>query len=141
MQVYNTAAQRRQNQMFGNQFGNQFGANPFGFGFGAMPAMKSAAASLPAGGSLITENDKEGVSMFKLSIRGGQQGLAYLMLDNGYDYMLAMQDAMDEKKFMLVLTLLSKTPDDNVVQSKNSKGQNLFHILSQNAGSYALEHL
>ena len=78
--------------------------------------------------------------MFKLSIRGGQQGLAYLMLDNGYDLMHAMQDAMDEKKFMLVLTLLSKNPDDHVIQSKNSKGQNLFHILSMNASSCALEH-
>ncbi len=48
---------------------------------------------------------------------------------------------MDEKKFMLVLTLLSKNPDDHVIQSKNSKGQNLFHILSQNAGGCALEHL
>ena len=52
------------------------------------------------------------------------------MLDNGYDLMHAMQDAMDEKKFMLVLTLLSKNPDDHVIQSKNSMGQNLFHILS-----------
>ena len=79
--------------------------------------------------------------MFKMSIRGGQQGLAYLMLDNGYDLMHAMQDAMDEKKFMLVLTLLSKNPDDHIIQSKNAKGQNLFHILSQNAGGCALEHL
>lgn len=37
------------------------------------------------------------------------------MLDNGYEIMLAMQDAMDEKKFLLVLTLLSKNPDDEVV--------------------------
>ena len=59
--------------------------------------------------------------MFKMAIRGGQQGLAQLMLDNNYDYMLAMQDAMDEKKFLLVLTLLAKTPDDSVVQQKNSK--------------------
>jgi predicted nucleotidyltransferase component of viral defense system len=63
------------------------------------------------------------------------------MIDNGYDLMHAMQDAMDEKKFMLVLTLLSKTPDDDVVQSKNKKGQNLFHILSMNASSCAQEHL
>ena len=63
------------------------------------------------------------------------------MLDNSYDYMLAMQDAMDEKKFMLVLTLLSKTPDDAVVQGKNSKQQNLFHILSMNASSCSYEHL
>ena len=79
--------------------------------------------------------------MFKLAIRGGQQGLAYLMLDNAYDLMHAMQDAMDEKKFMLVLTLLSKNPDDHVIQSKNKKGQNLFHILSMNASSCAIEHL
>lgn len=79
--------------------------------------------------------------MFKLSIRGGQQGLAYLMLDNGYDLMHAMQDAMDEKKFMLVLTLLSKNPDDHVIQSKNKKDQNLFHILSMNASSCNEEHL
>jgi hypothetical protein len=60
--------------------------------------------------------------MFKLSIRGGQQGLAYLMLGNGYDLKLAIQDAIDEKKFMFVLTLLSKNPDDKLIQSKNSKG-------------------
>jgi len=29
--------------------------------------------------------------------------------------MRAMQDALDERKFMLILTLLSKTPDDSVV--------------------------
>ncbi len=79
--------------------------------------------------------------MFKLAIRGGQQGLAYLMIDNGYDLMHAMQDAMDEKKFMLVLTLLSKNPDDSVIQSKNKKGQNLFHILSMNAGGCSIDHL
>ncbi len=62
------------------------------------------------------EGEDAGVSMFKAAIRAGQQGLAYLILDNGYDLMLAMQDAMDEKKFMLVLTLLSKNPDDEIVQ-------------------------
>jgi hypothetical protein len=35
-----------------------------------------------------------------------------MILDNGYDYMLAMQDAMDETKFQLVITLLSKTAED-----------------------------
>lgn len=38
------------------------------------------------------------------------------MLDNSYDLMHAMQDALDEKKFMLVLTLLSKNPNDEVIQ-------------------------
>jgi len=63
------------------------------------------------------------------------------MLDNGYDLMLAMQDAMDEKKFMLVLTLLSKNPNDEVIQQKNKKNQNLFHILAMNAASCSIDHL
>lgn len=44
--------------------------------------------------------------MFRLAIRQGQLGLAYLMLDQGYSLMLAMQDALDEKKFQLVITLI-----------------------------------
>lgn len=79
--------------------------------------------------------------MFKLAIRGGQQGLAYLMLDNSYSMMEAMQDAMDEAKFQLVLTLLSKNPDDQVVQSVNKKGQNLMHILCMNCSKCNYEHL
>ena len=79
--------------------------------------------------------------MFKVAIRAGQQGLAYLILDKKYDLMLAMQDAMDEKKFMLVLTLMSKNPNDEVFQQTNNKGQNLFHILSMNAGSCSFDHL
>ena len=56
-----------------------------------------------------------------------------MILDNGYDYMLAMQDALDDKKFNLVLTLFSKVPDDRIIQQKNSKQQNLMHILAQNS--------
>jgi hypothetical protein len=37
--------------------------------------------------------------MFRLSINFGQLGLAYLLLDQGYNLMKAMQDALDEKKF------------------------------------------
>ena len=45
-------------------------------------------------------------SAFRMAIHAGQQGIAYLILDNGYNYMLAMQDALDEKKFLLFLTLI-----------------------------------
>ena len=44
-----------------------------------------------------------------------------MVLDNKYDYMHAMQDALDEKKFQLMLTLLSKTADDKIVRQKNDK--------------------
>lgn len=47
--------------------------------------------------------------------------------------MLAMQDALDEKKFNLVLTLLSKTSDNRIVQGKNDLNQNLMHILAKNS--------
>lgn len=53
--------------------------------------------------------------MFRLSIKGGQLGIAYLMLDQGYDLMKATQDAMDEGKFQLVNTLMAKNPDDAVI--------------------------
>lgn len=56
-----------------------------------------------------------------------------MILDNKYDYMLAMQDALDERKFYLVLTLLSKTADNSVVQKKNELSQNLMHILAKNS--------
>jgi hypothetical protein len=34
--------------------------------------------------------------------------------------MLAMQDSLDERKFNLVLTLLTKTADNSIVQRKNA---------------------
>ena len=36
--------------------------------------------------------------------------------------MLAMNDALDDGKLQLVLTLLSKTADDAIIQRKNEKG-------------------
>ena len=75
----------------------------------------------------------EPTSMFRMAIKNSQLGLAYLMLDSGYNYMGAMKDAMDESMFQLVLTLLAKVPDDSVVQQKSAKGENLFHVLSQNS--------
>lgn len=64
---------------------------------------------------------KEPVSMFRISIKSGQLGIAYLMLDQGFDLMKATQDAMDESKFQLVNTLMAKEPDDAVIQRKNDK--------------------
>jgi len=62
------------------------------------------------------EEERAPNSTFRTAIQAQQQGLAYLILDNGYDYMFAMQDALDDKKFNLVLTLLSKVPDDRIIQ-------------------------
>jgi len=74
---------------------------------------------------------KEGVySQFKAAVIHEWQGVAYLLLFNGFDYMLAMQDAMSEHKFQLVLTLLAKVQDNSIIQQVNSKGQNLYHTLA-----------
>jgi ankyrin repeat protein len=54
--------------------------------------------------------------------------------------MLAMQDALDEVKFQLFLTLIQKTADDAIVRQKNEKGQNLFHILAKNSNDNVTHH-
>jgi len=68
--------------------------------------------------------------MFKVAIRKNMQGVAYLLLQNGFDLMTAIQDAMDEKKFKYVWTLLNKVSDDNIIRKPNQKGQNLFHTFA-----------
>ena len=55
--------------------------------------------------------------------------------------MLAMQDAMEESKFQLMLKLLNKTSNTNIIKRKNDKGQNLIHILAQNAKGLNLSHI
>lgn len=69
-------------------------------------------------------------SMFKAAIIQGWQGLAYLLIFNGYPYMLAMQDSMTQNKFQLVKTLLAKVSDNSALQQVNELGQNLFHTLA-----------
>jgi ankyrin repeat protein/predicted DNA-binding WGR domain protein len=69
-------------------------------------------------------------TLFQAAVKHGWQGVAYLLLYSGYDYMLAMQDAMSEGKFKLVLTLLAKVGDDSVIQRANDKHQNLFHTFA-----------
>ena len=48
---------------------------------------------------------------------------------------------MDKKMFEHVLTLLAKIPDDRVIQQKSPKGENLFHVLSQNSTNCSFVHL
>lgn len=82
------------------------------------PAQTGTNTSLPLGS----------FSLFRCAVKLQWQGVAYLLLTSGYDYMLALQDAMVEGKFALVLTLLSKVAEDSVVQKTNEQMQNLLHI-------------
>ena len=47
--------------------------------------------------------------------------------------MLATQDALDDRKFNLVLTLFSKISDNRILQQKNENQQNLMHVLAKNS--------
>lgn len=69
-------------------------------------------------------------STFRAAVRQNWLGVAYLLLYRGYDYMRAMQDAMNEQKFQLCLTLLAKVTDSTVVRQSNEARQNLFHTLA-----------
>ena len=79
-------------------------------------------------------------SYFRACVRLDWQGAAYLLLFAGYPYSLAMQDALNEEKFDLVLTLFAKVDDPAVFSTLNSDGQNLFHTLAIK-GSKASEDL
>lgn len=57
--------------------------------------------------------------------------MTYMMLDAGFDYLTAMKDALAIGRLQLVVTLLSKTKEDSVVQKVSDKKQNLFHALGQ----------
>lgn len=58
------------------------------------------------------------------------QGVSYLLIQQGYNIMDAIESALTEKKFQLVLTLLSKKSDKASFQSLNQKNQNLFHLFA-----------
>jgi hypothetical protein len=69
-------------------------------------------------------------TMFDRALEANHQGLMYLMLDKGFDYLQAMQDAVQAGRLQLVVTLLNKTHDDRIVQVTNSDKRNLLHVLA-----------
>jgi ankyrin repeat protein/predicted DNA-binding WGR domain protein len=79
----------------------------------------------------LTKEDKEtGISLFRLCVKNGYQGLTYLFVNHGYDLMKAIQDSFYENKFNLAMLLLGKSPYDEIYRQINEKGQNLFHTLA-----------
>lgn len=64
-----------------------------------------------------------------------------MIIDSGFDYLFATQDALDDKKFNLVLTLFSKIADNRILQQKNDKDQNLMHVLALNSSGGKLKIL
>ena len=54
-----------------------------------------------------------GVSLFKLAIRYGWEGVAYLLVKHKFPFRPAIEDSINEHKFRLVQTLLTKVPISN----------------------------
>jgi ankyrin repeat protein/predicted DNA-binding WGR domain protein len=82
--------------------------------------------------SNLVVKERSAKTMFSIAIAAqNSQGLTYMMLDAGFDYLTAMKDALAIGRLQLVVTLLSKTKEDSVVQKVSDKKQNLFHALGQ----------
>lgn len=69
-------------------------------------------------------------SYFNAAIKYGWQGIAYLLIQQGYNLLTAIEAAFQEKKFRLVLTILNKRSDPESFSGVNAKNQNFFHILA-----------
>ena len=78
-------------------------------------------------------------SFFKIAIKYGWQGIAYLLLQHGFDLHEAIEDSINEVQYHLVNTLLSKVPKDEVVQKSNENNQNLFHIYAIKGAAASFE--
>ncbi|CAK9056563.1 Poly [ADP-ribose] polymerase 1 (PARP-1) (ADP-ribosyltransferase diphtheria toxin-like 1) (ARTD1) (DNA ADP-ribosyltransferase PARP1) (NAD(+) ADP-ribosyltransferase 1) (ADPRT 1) (Poly[ADP-ribose] synthase 1) (Protein poly-ADP-ribosyltransferase PARP1) [Durusdinium trenchii] len=72
------------------------------------------------------------LSLFRESTSRQWLGLSYLLLDHGYPFHGAIQDALELGEFRLVLTLLSKiNPSENhVLQRLDPMQRNLLHALA-----------
>lgn len=85
---------------------------------------------------MTEEEETVGISLFRICVKFGYQGLTYLFINNGYDLMNAIQDSFFEKKFNLALLLLNKDTKKDTYRALNERQQNLFHILAVNGMSH-----
>ncbi len=89
----------------------------------------------------VLKEKKEGVTvkktleketMFKSVVQYSWQGVGYLMLEAGFPYIKAMEDAAAQEKFQLLINLLNKTSAE-ILKQKNEKGENLIHIVAKSS--------
>ncbi|CAD8053289.1 unnamed protein product [Paramecium sonneborni] len=76
-------------------------------------------------------------SYFSQAIKFGWQGVAYLLISDGYEFVNAIQDSINANQFQLVLTLLMKVKNEKDLSKLNSQGQNLFHLFAIYSASVA----
>ena len=73
-------------------------------------------------------------SLFKYCIEKNKQDIIFYVLNQGYDIFSALQESIECKKFNFSIALTERINETNIkkLQGKNSKGQNLIHILCKN---------
>lgn len=70
-------------------------------------------------------------SFFALAIRKNWLGVAYLLLQSGYNLMEAIKDGLMKEEFRYVLALIHKAMSDDILKHKDGGGRNLFHIFAK----------
>lgn len=83
----------------------------------------------------------EEVTTFMITIRRNWQGIAFLMLEYGFDLSIAILDCFNAKRFNYVYTLLLKKSDSGLYQMTNEEGQNIAHLFSKYSGQMSNEDL
>jgi len=58
-----------------------------------------------------------------------------LLTESSYTLINALEDALTEKKFQLVYTLMMKFPTDESVSKTNKSKQNMIHLFANNGSS------
>eukprot|EP01087_Luapelamoeba_hula_P009311 TRINITY_DN2401_c0_g2_i2.p1 TRINITY_DN2401_c0_g2~~TRINITY_DN2401_c0_g2_i2.p1 ORF type:complete len:1324 (+),score=258.43 TRINITY_DN2401_c0_g2_i2:192-4163(+) len=79
----------------------------------------------------VVERSGRVTSMFYLAVANDWQGLAYMMLDGGFDAFLALAACLRAGRTMLSMTLMEKFSDDKVIQNIDDKKRTLFHYASK----------
>lgn len=81
-----------------------------------------------------THDDKKAVpvtrvSCFRHILKRGYMGLAYLLMDEGVDIFTAMNDALEEGRYQLILTMFDKTSSAKLT-APGADQRTLLHVLA-----------
>jgi len=68
-------------------------------------------------------------TLFRQVVEHEWTGVAYTLLDNDFDFFLALEDAILAKRLNFMNTLLEKTMDNKLICRKNPSAQTLIHAL------------
>ena len=80
-------------------------------------------------------SDVQRKTPFAVAIKQNWQGVAFLLLEYGFDIGLAVIECFKQNKFNYVYTLLLKKSESGVYQTQDEKKRNLTHFLASTSNS------